>query len=154
MPRARRSRVIPAERPAVWRVISDPYHLTRWWPKVARVEGVRERRGGAGTVWTKVLETSSGRGVRADFRCVYSHEPTSFAWEQEVEGSPFEKVFRSSVTTITLDEAEGGTLVALETDQRLRGLSRLGGFMVARATRSQLEEALRSLEEALVGMEA
>jgi len=135
----------------VWRVISDPYHLTRWWPKVTRVEGVRERKGGAGTIWTKVLETSSGRGVRADFRCIYSHEPTSFAWEQEIEGSPFEKVFRSSVTRISLDEGEGGTLVTLETNQRLRGLSRLGGFMVARATRGQLEEALQGLQQAFAG---
>jgi uncharacterized protein YndB with AHSA1/START domain len=151
MPRARRSRVIPAGRSAVWRVISDPYHLARWWPKVMRVEGVQERRRGAGTVWTKVLETRSGRGVRADFRCLYSKELTSYAWEQEVENSPFEKVFRSSVTTITLAEAQQGTSVTLEVDQRLRGLSRLGGFMVARATRGQLDEALDGLEEALAG---
>lgn len=141
--------MIPAERVAVWRMISDPYHLARWWPKVTRVEGVQERRRGAGTVWTKVLTTSSGRGVRADFRCLYSTEPTSYAWEQEVENSPFEKVFRSAVTTITLAEAAGGTKVTLEVDQRLRGLSRLGGFMVARATRGQLEEALDALEDAL-----
>jgi uncharacterized protein YndB with AHSA1/START domain len=151
MPRARRNRVIPAERPAVWRVISDPYHLARWWPRVMRVEGVQERRRGAGTVWTKVLETRSGRGVRADFRCLYSKEPSSYAWEQEVENSPFEKVFRSSVTTITLAEAQEGTSVTVEVDQRLRGLSRLGGFMVARATRGQLDEALDALEDALAG---
>jgi uncharacterized protein YndB with AHSA1/START domain len=151
MPKARRSRVIAAERPAVWRVISDPYHLARWWPKVMRVEAVQERRRGSGTVWTKVLETRSGRGVRADFRCLYSKEPTSYAWEQEVENSPFEKVFRSSVTTITLDDVPEGTQVTLEADQRLRGLSRLGGFMVSRATRGQLDEALDGLEAALAG---
>jgi uncharacterized protein YndB with AHSA1/START domain len=143
--------VIPAERPAVWRVVSDPYHLSRWWPKVMRVEGVQERRRGAGTVWTKVLETRAGRGVRADFRCLYSKEPNSLAWEQEIEGSPFAKVLRSSVTTITLADAQGGTSVTLDIEQRLRGLSRLGGFMVSRATRGQLDEALDGLEDALAG---
>jgi uncharacterized protein YndB with AHSA1/START domain len=143
--------VILAERPRVWRVISDPYHLVRWWPRVVRVEGVQERRRGAGTLWTKVLETRSGRGVRADFRCLFSTEPESYAWEQQVEDSPFAKVFRSSVTTITLDDAGGGTSVTIEADQRLRGLSRLGGFMISRATRAQLEEALDGLEQALEG---
>ena len=151
MPRARRSRVIPAERAAVWGVVSDPYHLARWWPKVMRVEGVQERKRGAGTVWTKVLETRAGRGVRADFRCLYSKEPNGLAWEQEIEGSPFEKVLRSSVTTITLADAKGGTNVTLDMEQRLRGLSRLGGFMVSRATRGQLDEALDGLEDARTG---
>jgi hypothetical protein len=89
--------------------------------------------------------------VRADFRCLYSKEPSSLAWEQEIEGSPFEKVLRSSVTTITLADAQGGTSVTLDVNQRLRGLSRLGGFMVSRATRGQLDEALDGLQDALAG---
>jgi uncharacterized protein YndB with AHSA1/START domain len=141
--------VILAPRSAVWRVVSDPYHLSRWWPRVTRVEGVQERKRGAGTVWTKVLETKSGRTVRADFRCLYSKEPSSYAWEQEVDDTPFEKVFRSAVTRIELSDADGGTRVNLETQQRLRGLARFGGFMIKRASTTQLENALEGLDRAV-----
>jgi uncharacterized protein YndB with AHSA1/START domain len=147
MPSARRSRTLGADRRAVWRVVSDPYQFPRWWPKVGRVEAVHERKRGAGTQWTKVLTTSSGKGVRADFRCLYSREDEAYAWEQEIAGSPFEKVLRSSVVKIELSDSADGTLVTLEQEQRLRGLSRFGGFMLRRATAAQLEEALATLEE-------
>jgi uncharacterized protein YndB with AHSA1/START domain len=148
--RTRRRRVISAPRAEVWRVVSDPYHLARWWPKVTRVEAVQERRRGTGTLWTKVLETSSGRSVRADFRCLYSTEPSAYAWEQEIEGSPFAKVLRSSELRISLSDADGGTEVELEAEQKLRGLSRFGGgFFLRRATGAQLEQALDGLEQAL-----
>ena len=152
--KARRSRLIGAPRAEVWRVVSDPYHLARWWPKVTRVESVQERKRGRGTLWTKVLETKAGRSVRADFRCLYAKEPSAYAWEQEIEGSPFAKVLRSSQTRIELSEADGGTMVQLEAEQRLRGLSRFGGgFMLRRATGAQLDEALDGLEHAIVGGE-
>ena len=153
MPKARRSRWIGADQRAVWSVVSDPHHLARWWPKVARVEAVQERKRGTGTVWTKVLQTSAGRNVRADFRCLYSKEPSAYGWEQEVEDSPFAKVFRSAETRIELSESDGGTLVSLETQQRLRGMSRFGGFMMKRATRTQLDLALDSLEGLFAGEE-
>ena len=149
MPRARRSRVIDADRGAVWRVVSDPHHLPRWWPKVARVEDVYERERGAGTRWTEVLETTSGKGVRAEFRCRRSREPDEFEWEQEIEDTPFAKVFKTSVTTVSLADADSGTRVTLELEQDLRGLSRFGGFMVRRASGDQLERALDGLEQAL-----
>jgi uncharacterized protein YndB with AHSA1/START domain len=147
MPRARRSRVIPAPRADVWSVVSDPYHLPRWWPKVARVEGVHERKGGSGSQWTTVFETSTGKSVRADFRCRYSRAPEAYGWEQEIPGSPFEKYLRSAVTEIELRDADRGTLVEIETEQRLRGISRFGGGpMLRRATARQLDEALDALE--------
>jgi uncharacterized protein YndB with AHSA1/START domain len=139
--------VIGADRSSVWEVISDPHHLSRWWPKVVRVEAVQERSRGTGTLWTKVLRTKAGRDVRADFRCLYSKKPTAYAWEQEVEGSPFAKVFRSAVTRIGLDEADRGTIVELKVEQRLRGMSRLGSFMLKRATTTQLDEALEALAD-------
>ena len=149
MPTARRSRVIAADRGAVWRVVSDPHHLPRWWPKVTRVEDVYERERGAGTRWTEVLETASGKGVRALFRCRRSREPEDYEWEQEIEDTPFAKVFKSSVTTVSLGDDEDGTRVTLELAQDLRGLSRFGGFMVKRASGEQLDRALDNLERAL-----
>jgi uncharacterized protein YndB with AHSA1/START domain len=143
--------VIGADRRAVWDVVADPHHLARWWPKVARVEDVQERERGAGTRWTEVLTTASGKGVRAEFRCVRSREPEQYSWEQEIEGSPFAKVFKSSVTTLELEEDPGGTRVTIELEQQLRGLSRLGGFMLRRASGEQVDEALDGLEQALGG---
>jgi uncharacterized protein YndB with AHSA1/START domain len=150
VPRARRSRVIAADRGAVWRVIADPHHLPRWWPKVARIEDVYERERGPGTRWTEVLETASGKGVRAGFRCRRSREPEEYEWEQEIEDTPFAKVFKTSITTVSLEDDAGGTRVTLELDQDLRGLSRLGGFMIKRASSEQLDGALERLESVLV----
>jgi uncharacterized protein YndB with AHSA1/START domain len=142
--------VIAADRGAVWRVVADPHHLPRWWPKVARVEDVYERERGAGTRWTEVLETASGKGVRAGFRCRRSREPDEYEWEQEIEDTPFAKVFKSSITTVSLQDDGGATRVTLELAQDLRGLSRLGGFMIKRASTEQLDDALARLESVMV----
>jgi uncharacterized protein YndB with AHSA1/START domain len=149
MPKATRSRVIAADRRSVWEVVSDPYHRARWWPKVSRVEDVHERARGSGSQWTDVLTTASGKGVRAEFRCLWSRDQEGYAWEQQIEGSPFAKVLTSSVTSVALEDRGDGTQVTIQADQRLRGLSRLGGFMLRRATAAQLEEALTGLERAV-----
>jgi uncharacterized protein YndB with AHSA1/START domain len=141
--------VIAAEPDAVWGMVSDPYHLPRWWPRVTRVEDVHERRRGSGSQWTKVLQAKSGKDVRADYRCLYSRDGTAYAWEQEIENSPFAKVLKSAVTRFDLTGQDGETRVTIEQEQRLRGMSRLGGFMLRRATREQLDEALDGLEHAL-----
>jgi carbon monoxide dehydrogenase subunit G len=149
MPKTKRSRVIAADRRTVWEVVSDPYHRTRWWPKVSRVEDVDERARGSGTQWTDVLTTASGKGVRAELRCLWSREQEGYAWEQQIEGTPFAKVLASSVTSVALEDEEPGTRVTIEADQRLRGLSRFGGFMLRRATGAQIDEALTGLEQAV-----
>ena len=154
MARAKRTRVIPAPRTDVWSVVSDPYHLPRWWPGVTRVEGVHERKGGSGSQWTKVFETQSGKSVRADYRCRFSKAPEAYGWEQEIPGSPFEKYLRSAVTEIALSDAGEGTLIEIETDQRLRGISRFGGGpMLRRATGRQLDDALDALARSFTAPE-
>jgi carbon monoxide dehydrogenase subunit G len=52
----------------------------------------------------------------------------------------------SAEEVAVIEAGEHGTIVTLEVRQKLRGLSRFGGFMVKRATRQQLDEALDSLE--------
>jgi uncharacterized protein YndB with AHSA1/START domain len=140
--------VIAADRNSVWRVVADPHHLARWWPKVARIEDVYERERGAGTRWTEVLETASGKGVRAEFRCRRSREPDEYEWEQEIEDTPFAKVFKTSVTT-SLADADSGTRVTLALSQDLRGLSRFGGLHGQARFGDQLERALDGLEQAV-----
>jgi uncharacterized protein YndB with AHSA1/START domain len=148
MPNVARRRVIDAPVGSVWAVVSDPYHLPRWWPDTIRVENVR---GGSGkrSAWTTVLATKSGRGVRADFRCLSSATGERFVFEQDVADTPFERILRSSVTEVHLDGDEGSTEVRIESRQALRGLSRLGSVMMRRATARKLDQALDGLEEAV-----
>jgi hypothetical protein len=127
-------------------VVSDPYHLPRWWPRTQRVENVSEGRGDRGRKWTQVLETKDGRAIRADYRCVAAATDKHYAYEQDVEDTPFEKFLQAARTEIRLAPEGLGTQVTLETRQSLKGLSRLGGFMMRRATGRTLAEALNGLE--------
>jgi len=144
VPTVKRSRTIAAERDALWEIVADPYHLPRWWPSVQRVEDASP------DAWTKVLRSPKGRTVRADFTRVSAEPPARLVWRQEVEESPFERILREAVTEISLEPANGATRVELRSTQRLRGLARFGSFMVRRATRRLLDEALSGLEHAAV----
>ncbi|WP_205698387.1 SRPBCC family protein [Conexibacter sp. SYSU D00693] len=140
MPKARRSVVVAADVDRVWRTVGDPHHLARWWPRVARVEGVDD------TGFTEVLRSDKGATVRADFALLEREAPTRIAWRQHTEGTPFERVLAESRTSVALEAAEGGgTRVELALEQRLRGFSRFGGFMVRAAARKQLDDALAGL---------
>ena len=151
MSRVTRRRRIEAPPEAVWSLISDPYNLPRWWPRTSRVEAVERTKAGKRSQWTKVLETAEGRAVRADFRCISSAENERFIWEQQLEGTPFERIVKSAVTEIGLRAANGSTEVSVTSRQSLRGLSRLGSPMMRRATKEKLDEALDGIEQALVG---
>ncbi len=151
MPKVSRRRSIEASPEDVWSLVSDPYNLPRWWPRTARVENVERTSAGKRSQWTKVLETSEGRGVRADYRCLSSAEQKHYVWEQQLDDSPFERVLRSSRIEIGLEGSNGGTEVRLTSRQQLRGMSRLGSPMMRRATARTLDEALDGIERALVG---
>ena len=112
-----------------------------------RVEGVQGE--GEGGQWTKVLGTSEGRSVRADFHCTAAIEPKRFGWEQDIEGTPFERHLKHYAVEASLADAGGGTEVTLAASQTLRGMSRLGSPMMRRGQGSLLEEALDGLERAL-----
>ena len=150
MPRISRRRTIDASPDAVWSLVSDPYNLPRWWPRTVRVENVERTAAGKRSQWTKVLETSEGRGVRADYRCLSSAERERYVWEQQLGDTPFDRILRSSVLEIGLAPEDGRTNVQLTSRQTLRGMSRLGSPMMRRATRTTLDEALDGIERALV----
>lgn len=105
------------------------------------MEGVAEDR------WTQVFITKRGRPVRADFRLVSSDAPRHRSWAQEIPGTPFERVLSESVTDVVLEPVDGGTQVTISQRQRLRGSARTGGFLLRRATRRKLDEALDGLEQ-------
>ncbi len=157
MPTARVRRTIAAPADDLWDVINDPHHLPRWWPRVERVEDVED---GA---FTEVMRTRKGKLVRADFDIV--HPPAegeqgarTVRWDQRIEGTPFAAVLSVSETEVRLvPQAQGNsaTEVTIELRQemsrgsarRLGGsVPRAGSFMVRRAARATVEEALDGLE--------
>jgi carbon monoxide dehydrogenase subunit G len=142
VPTTRRQRTVRAGTDEVWDVVADPHHLPRWWPRVSRVEAVDEQR------WTQVFMTKKGRPIRADYRLLASDAPSRRQWAQELEDSPFERVLAEAVTEVRLQPQDAGTQVTIELRQRMRGLSRLGAFMVRRASRRLLDEALEGLSVA------
>ena len=144
MPTVRRARTIRTGRDEVWEVISDPAHLPRWWPDVVRVEDATT------LAWTNFLTTPKGKTVRADYTRMTADPPRRIAWRQEVEESPFERILSENRTEVELEpEGDAATRVELVSVQRLRGMSRLGGFIFRRATGRKLDEALDGLERAL-----
>ncbi len=149
MPRVTRRRKIAAPLEEVWDLVSDPYSLPRWWPRTSRVESVDRKPEGRRSQWTKVLETAEGRGVRADYRCLSSAENERYVWEQQLEGSPFERHLRRSVVEIALSGAGRDTEVSLSSEQKLRGMSRLGSVLMRGGQGKILEQALDGLEAAL-----
>lgn len=148
-----RSRTVDAPIDEAWELLADPYHLPRWWPRCERVEDVHASGEGGRARWTSVLKTESGGVVRADFRRISAARPDRLIWEQRLDGTPFERIMRSSRMEVALKPAgkESGTAVTLTAIQRLRGLSRLGGGMMRRGTARTLNEALDGLEAALGG---
>jgi uncharacterized protein YndB with AHSA1/START domain len=147
--RVTRTRTVEAPVGEVWKLVSDPYNLPRWWPRTARVENVDAKPGGKRTQWTKVLQTAEGRGVRADFRCVSSAERERYVWEQELEGTPFERHLKALRVEIGMKERDGGTKVSLTEEQSLKGMSKLGSPLMRKARGDVLDEALDGIERAL-----
>jgi uncharacterized protein YndB with AHSA1/START domain len=129
----------PLER--VWKVVSDPYSLPRWWPRAKRVEEVTE------SGWTLVLMSDRGKPIRADYSLTESRPMELLEWRQELEETPFERMLSLSRLVIELDGDEKSAAVALRSTERLRGLARLGSPMVRRATRRRLKQALGRLGE-------
>jgi uncharacterized protein YndB with AHSA1/START domain len=152
MAKVSRRRTVSAPPGEVWALVSDPYSLPRWWPRTSRVENVDAKDGGRRSEWTKVLETAEGRGVRADYRCLSAAENERYIWEQQIEGTPFERHLRSSRVEISLS-GEGATTteVRLTSEQILRGMSRLGSALMRRGQGAILDEALDGIERALTG---
>jgi uncharacterized protein YndB with AHSA1/START domain len=145
VPSVTRSRTLDADRDTLWQLVSDPYHLPRWWPQLERVEDASPE------AWTKVLRSGRGKVVRADYSRVEEEAPRRIVWRHEVAESPFEAILADSVVEITLEpDGERRTRVELRTEQHLRGSYRFGGWMMRRASRRQLDDALDGLERAVV----
>jgi uncharacterized protein YndB with AHSA1/START domain len=144
--RVTRTRTLRAPADAVWDVLSDPYAFPRWWPLVRRVEGVGE----AG--WTMVLGKPGGRGIRADHALEASEAGRLRRWALVVPGSPFERIVSASVIEARLEPAgDGGAALTLSLEQRPVRWTRLAPFLLRRAARRQLDDALDGMARAVEG---
>src|SRR2546423_14497984 len=142
MPEVTRARTVAAPRERVWDLISDPFHPPRWWPATARVEDA------TALAWTSVLKPPRGATVRADFTRTEYEPPRRIGWRQELEESPFERVFSSASTAIRLEqESDAATRVEVTAAERLRGRYRLGGWLVRPAPPRRLHRALGGIAE-------
>jgi carbon monoxide dehydrogenase subunit G len=127
---------------SVWSQVTDPRQLSRWWPKVVRVEL------DGPDAFTEVLTTDKGRDVRADFVIAEDDAPRRWRFVQELEETPFAAVLRESQTIIELQPLPNiGTELSITLERKARGLGRFGGPMMKRAAKRQLEEALDRLGE-------
>jgi len=99
VPTARASRTISVPAEQLWQLVCDPHHLPRWWPRVARVEDVRE---GA---FTQVMRTKKGKLVRADFDVRRDEQARTLTWVQRIAGTPFASVLRSAQTQVRVAPA-------------------------------------------------
>ena len=107
MPRTSRRRSIAADPESVWRIAGDPAKLARWWPRVERVDRPSPDR------FVKWLTSARGRAVPMAFRLVEAEPGIYACWEQEIEGTAFERSVRSSRESIRIEAVDGGTSVAL-----------------------------------------
>jgi uncharacterized protein YndB with AHSA1/START domain len=139
----RRELTLPAAPADVWRVVSDPARLPQWWPGVSRVEEASPE------AWTKVLTSSKGKTVRADYTRLEADEARRLLWRHEVEGSPFERILARSTTEIVLEPENGRTRVEIAVSQQPRGWARLSPFQLRAAATRQVEGALEGLERVL-----
>lgn len=110
-----------------------------------RVEDVSEDR------WTEVFLSKRGKTVRLDFHLLASEPPWRLLWEQDVLGTPFERVLAESLTEIILQQEGEGSLVTLAQRQKLRGYSKAATVLLRRGQTQKLERALAGLARALAG---
>jgi uncharacterized protein YndB with AHSA1/START domain len=126
----------------LWELVSDPHHLPRWWPRVARVEGVE-----AGA-FTEVLSGRHGRVLRADYRIATADETLlTLCWVQVIDGTPFARLLKAAAIVILLAPNGRATDVTIELRQSLSGIfPRIGARRFRRAASATIDEALNGLD--------
>lgn len=151
MPVVAQKREFPVAPDVVYDVISDPRKQAGWWPRVTRIEDVTGRPGAERARWTSVFQADSGRLLRLDYRCIAASRPSRYEWEQELEGTPFEKHLARQAVAVRIEPSATGSEVTLTADHTIRGMAKIAGFAMRKSQRQLLNTALDSLGELLGG---
>ena len=110
-------RVLPASRELVWKMFSDPYHLSQWWGPKGFTNPVIEMEFREGGRWYHVMRGPDGRDYPADSEFVEIVPPERIVYRNRqlddavFAGNPPPSFLR--VITFT-DLGSGQTLLKLE----------------------------------------
>ncbi|MCO5315610.1 MAG: hypothetical protein M9938_05560 [Solirubrobacterales bacterium] len=129
--------------------MADPRRQAGWWPRVTRIEDVAGKPGSERTRWTSVLQADSGRLLRLDYRCTAANRPVRYEWEQELEGTAFEKHLLRQAILVGIEASSPGATVTITAVHQLKGTAKLAGFAMKKGQRQLLDSALESLAELL-----
>lgn len=133
------SGTVPATPADVWHLISDPGRAIAWWPHAERAEDV------SGGRFTLVVRSSRGVPVRMDWRVAASRRESRQRWEQDLAGTPFAKVLRSSAIEIRLEPAGDGCEITISVERELENRGLVAGWLGRRASRRHAGDALSRL---------
>lgn len=133
------SGTVPAAPADVWHLISDPGRAVAWWPRAERVEDV------SGGRFTLVGRSSRGVPVRMDWRVAASRRDQRQRWEQELAGTPFAKLLRSSAVEIRLEPADAGCRITVSVERELENRGLAARWLGRRASRRHAGDALARL---------
>lgn len=123
----------------VWHLISDPGRAVAWWPHAERAEDVQGGR------FTLVVRSSRGVPVRMDWRVVASRRDVRQRWEQDLAGTPFAAVLRSSAVEIQLEPDGDGCRVTVGVERELVNRGFAARWLGRRASRRHAGDALARL---------
>lgn len=95
-------------REVVWRAFTEPEHLVRWWGPEGFTNTFHEIDVRPGGVWRFIMHGPGGTDYDNFVRFLEVVRPERLVFEQ---GSSSDRILHNS--SITLEEASGGTLVTL-----------------------------------------
>lgn len=124
----------------IWFLVCEGNRLVSWWPLAERAEDVRGGR------FTLVLRSSRGVPVRMDWRVATSQRDRVQRWEQELAGTPFQRVLRRSAVELRLEPVgEDGCRITMSVERELATRGFVARLLGRRASRRQAGDALARL---------
>ncbi|MFA4927518.1 MAG: SRPBCC domain-containing protein [Patulibacter sp.] len=133
------STTVAASPADVWHLISDPSRSVAWWPHAERAEDVQGGR------FTMVVRSSRGVPVRMDWRVAASRRERLQRWEQDLAGTPFAAVLRSSAVEIRLEPDGDGCEITVIVERELENRGFVARRLGRRASRRHAGDALARL---------
>ena len=75
------SRIYDAPRDLLWRVLTDPAHVTKWWGGPGAKNTIKEMDVRPGGLWTHHMTFPNGDGVQMNFVFTAVEKPARLGWK-------------------------------------------------------------------------